>query len=216
MEKSMSTSILHEYTTPTHWDETSDASVPRRRDGTREESNLNTTDHTTDKREVRLRSVPKIWIKTSGNQIRKPRRLGSTLQIFYASYEPIGSCCSRSRSDAGQQSTHSGHSPTALRRRCRRRPATAWWRAVFGTHSAGAVGCASTRGAPSSGYRHARSAADQNGNGNSAGTRERRAFSVRGRSRVATSICGAPAAAAAATAATATAAACGGRRACPR
>eukprot|EP01050_Picozoa_sp_SAG11_P004912 SAG11_NODE_326_length_10708_cov_6.937035_13_plen_79_part_01 len=68
MEKSMSTSILHEYTTPTHWDETSDASVPRRRDGTREESNLNTTDHTTDKREVRLRSVPKIWIKTSGNQ----------------------------------------------------------------------------------------------------------------------------------------------------
>ena len=96
MEKSMSASILHEYTTPTHWDETSDASVPRRRDGTRKRSNLGTMDRTTDKREARLRSVSKIWIKTSGNQIRKPRRLGSTLQIFYASYEPIGSCCSRS------------------------------------------------------------------------------------------------------------------------
>ena len=82
MEKIMSASIWREYTALERRDETSDASVPRRRDGTRKRSNLGTMDRTTDKREARLRSVSKIWIKTSGNQIRKPRRLGSTLQIF--------------------------------------------------------------------------------------------------------------------------------------
>jgi hypothetical protein len=82
MEKIMSASIWREHTALERRDETSDASVPRRRDGTRKRSNLGTMDRTTDKREARLRSVSKIWIKTSGNQIRKPRRLGSTLQIF--------------------------------------------------------------------------------------------------------------------------------------
>eukprot|EP01050_Picozoa_sp_SAG11_P018636 SAG11_NODE_2849_length_2908_cov_2.301175_4_plen_176_part_01 len=75
MEKIMSASIWREYTALERRDETFDASVPRRRDGTRKRSNLGTMDRTTDKRgqiEISIKNLDQD-IRKSDTQAEKTR-----------------------------------------------------------------------------------------------------------------------------------------------